>query len=217
MKASKQAATGQLFHLIGTGGIGKTTLARQMLYLCRQDFAACIEIRIDSITIMEFAKRLSSQLQRKGIHPPMPDCQNETQAKAYIHTQLNQQRLLLLLDNVGSDVALLALLPQSSQSSILITSRDRQLSDLLGIKRSGLPLTPLTLKKFTHDETLALFKALLRDKYQSTDEQNYIDIATAVDFLPIALSLAITTMLFGDQLTAKQLLKKLQQQQYLMV
>jgi hypothetical protein len=200
------AVTGQLFNLIGIGGIGKTTLAREAMNRCSADFAdGCFEIRVDDISPQRFAMELVRLL---GLDLAEPS--NSEEAQQYIAQMLNQYKLLLLLDNVNTTADLLKLLPEQYQSSVIVTSRDQDLADTLRIKRRHLIVSESHLTVFNQAETLALFKAFLGKKYQPDEESNYLGIAKALGFLPIALRLAITTMVFGQHLSAKALLSQLQ-------
>ena len=201
-----------LNHLQGHGGIGKTTLARKVLSECSEWFEASFEIRVDSIDPMAFAKELAARLGHTGI-----EFNTNEQARSFINQTLNQRHLLILLDNVDSCKVLLELLPQQYKSCLIVTSRDNELKKLVKLKRKKLALHAIELDKFTELEAKALFKELLEDDYQTDDEATYLAIAEKVDYLPIALRLAITTMIFGDQLTAQELLNQLEQNRYLVL
>ena len=185
--------------------MAKPRLRGRFLHQCGHLFDGCFEIRIDSMGPEAFAKALAAKLGNKGV-----EFNTVESAESYIAQKLNERRLLLLLDNVDEGKVLLELLPQSYQSCIIATSRDNELADLIELKRGQLQLCAIELEKFSVSEALALFKQLLKKRYQTGDEATYLAIAEQVGYLPIALRLAITTMVFGDRLTAKELLAKLE-------
>ena len=201
-----------LSHIQGHGGIGKTTLAREVLRQCGDLFDAYFEIRIDSMSSIDFAKALAAKVGANQL-----DINTDEQATSFINHTLNQQRLLILLDNVDEGNVLLKLLPQTYRSCLIVTSRDNELKKLIKLKRKQLNFNAIELEKFSEDEALELFKELLDDEYSAQDEQIYLAIAQKVDFLPIALRLAITTMVFGNQYSADELLKLLNNKSYLTV
>ena len=168
--------TTNLNYLSGLGGIGKTTLARQVLHNCGHLFDACFEIRIDSISPMAFAKALADRLGDSRREFNLED------AKTYIKHQLNAQRLLILLDNVDKGQVLLDLLPDNYQSCLIVTSRDTHLKKLLKLSRKQLNLCAIELDKFSQDEALELFKQLLDDEFEPDQQDTYLAIAEKVDY-----------------------------------
>ncbi|NQZ08377.1 MAG: tetratricopeptide repeat protein, partial [Algicola sp.] len=101
-------------------------------------------------------------------------------------------------------------LPKRCKSSIIVTSRDQDLADTLKIQRSKLKITASNIQAFDADECLSLFYRLLEDNYQTEQEPIYLSIAEQLGFLPIALRLAISTMMFGSRYSATQLLNELE-------
>ncbi|NQZ11953.1 MAG: SIR2 family protein, partial [Algicola sp.] len=87
---------GQLLHLTGIGGIGKTTLAREALSRCKDQFSdGCFEIRLAGLSPQSFTMQLAARLQLK-----IPEPSSAANAQQVISDLLNKYRLLILLDNV---------------------------------------------------------------------------------------------------------------------
>ncbi|NQZ09540.1 MAG: AAA family ATPase, partial [Algicola sp.] len=208
---SVHAVSGKLVNLIGLGGIGKTTLAREALKRCKDNFPdGCFEIRLEGMSPQAFAVKLNGLLNQ----PPSEPADVE-QAQLQITHLLNEHQILLLLDNVIDANELLQVLPQSCKSSIIVTSRDLDLADAVRITRPNLHVSDSFLEVFNGKECLSLFEQLLGGKYQTEQEDTYLAIAEQLGFLPIALRLAISTLIFGPRHSPTQLLSILKSDQKL--
>ena len=208
---SVHAVSGKLVNLIGLGGIGKTTLAREALKRYKGNFPdGCFEIRLEGMSPQGFAVKLNGLLKQPPSEPA-----DVAQAQLQISNLLNQHQILLLLDNVIDANELLQVLPQNCKSSIVVTSRDLDLAETVRIKRRNLTVSSSHLEEFNDDECLALFSEFLGDGYQSEQDETYLAIAEQLGFLPIALRLAMTTLKFGPKHSPAQLLNILKSDQKL--
>ncbi len=196
-----------IYQLQGAGGVGKTTLARELLHRHGADFAAVVELRAGERSPQELATALAAALGQRSDEPRSPE-----EARATISGLLRAQRVLLLLDNVEDASKLAYTLPQGGQSAILITSRDADLEEALVQLRPDLAPHTVPLTFFSQAENRALFRAVLRKKYLETDEPDYDAIGTLLGFLPVALRLALNWLAFPPHLSAAELRAKLERE-----
>lgn len=198
--------TGRLFSIEGPGGVGKTALAIEAAKQWGKNFKDGVipPIRVDEHTPMSFAVYLAGQF-KLSVHEP-----TEAEAAQRLVTSILKDRhALLILDNAIEWKNLKYMLPVETGSTILVTTRNRELYDRLRLQFSALQMHEIVLEKFTEAEALLLFEKMLGKKYNKDEERIYLDIAENLGFLPLALRQAISLILFGPKYTAARLLDKL--------
>lgn len=201
-----QVISGRLFNLEGAGGIGKTTLAIEAANRFHQHFPDGIfgPIRADEHSPQSFAVHLSRLLDNPQDEPP-----DNNFAQRTITNILKNKQALIILDNAVKWDDLQYMIPSLTKSTILLTTRDREMSDRLRIRYQKLAIETIALEIFTEPEAIALFKDMLDQKYSESDRNFYLEIAQSLGFLPIALRQAISLILFGPHYSPKELRDKL--------
>jgi tetratricopeptide (TPR) repeat protein len=201
-----QMITGRLFSIEGAGGVGKTTLAIEAAKRFKGEFKDGVlsPIRVDEHTPVSFAVHLAAQLD-VGIEEPKDDAS----ACAVVTRLLQDRQCLVILDNALDWNNIKYMLPMRTTSTLLITTRNRDIYQHLRLKCKQLRVHEISLVKFTHKEALALFKKMLEKEYEEAQEDIYLEIADNLGYLPIALRQAISLMVFTPHYRAKELRDKL--------
>jgi hypothetical protein len=205
-KGGVQMISGRLFSLDGAGGVGKTTLAIEAAKEYAHYFkdGVLTPIRVDEHTPMSFVSFLAYQFGQKVEEPP-----DEDTAQRLVTSILKDRHALLILDNAVKWQNLRYMLPARTRSTIIVTTRNREIFDHIRLQYRDLQADEVSLKNFNETEALALFRKMLADKYQADEESIYLGIAAQLGFLPLALRQAISLMLFGPHYTTDRLLEKL--------
>ncbi|MBT8367466.1 MAG: SIR2 family protein, partial [Deltaproteobacteria bacterium] len=201
-----QMISGRLFNLDGAGGVGKTTLAIEAAKEYAHYFKDGVlpPIRVDEHTPMSFVAHLAYQFDLKMEEPP-----DQETAQRLVTAILKDRHALLILDNAIKWQNLRYMLPTQTRSTILVTTRNREIFKHIRLQYQELRADEVSLENFSEKEALALFKKMLGDNYRADEESNYLEISAQLGFLPLALRQAISLMLFGPHYTAKRLLEKL--------
>jgi tetratricopeptide (TPR) repeat protein len=205
-KGSAPTKTGRLYSIVGIGGVGKTSLAIEAARRFKDKFIDGVPpiFRVDEHTPVSFAMALAANLNVKLGEPP--DVGAALQA---VTAMLKDRRCLIILDNAVEWTKLRYMIPLETPATILLTTRNREIYDRLRLEFPGLQVHEIALEKFTHRETLELFHRMLGGDYREGDEPVYLEIASHLGFLPIALRQAISLMLYGPHYPAAKLRDKL--------
>jgi tetratricopeptide (TPR) repeat protein len=201
-----QVISGRLLNLEGAGGIGKTTLAIEAANRFHQHFPDGVfgPIIADEHSPQSFTVYLSRLLDN-----PQDEPRDNKSAQRTITSILKNKQALIILDNAVKWDDLQYMIPSLTKSTILLTTRDREMGDHLRLRYRDLTIEKISLEIFTKSETIALFKTMLADQYSETDHDLYLEIAQSLGYLPIALSQAISLILFGPHYSPKELRDKL--------
>jgi len=210
-KGGVQVFTGRLFHIDGAGGVGKTTLALEAGRRYGRLFPDGVipPIRVDDYSPMSFAMHLANDLNIKIEEPADPGS-----AQLIVTRLLADRRSLLILDNAWDWNRLKYMLPVQTQSTIIVTTRNREIYQRMRqmYYTEGMPVHHVGLETFTEEEALRLFGAMLGEGYNEKEKDRYLGIAGKLGFLPIALKQAIALMVYAPRYTAGQLLDKLEKE-----
>jgi len=204
-----QMISGHLFSLDGAGGVGKTTLAIEVAKQCAAHFKHGVlpPIRVDEHNPISFVMQLAAEFNLKDVEEP-PD--KET-AKRLVTAILKDRQALLILDNAVKWQNLRYMLPFQTKSTILITTRNRDIFRHLRLHcRENMPVEEVSLEIFSEPEALQLFREMLNSDYHGKEKDTYLKIAATLGFLPLALRQVISLILFGPHYTAERLLEKLE-------
>jgi tetratricopeptide (TPR) repeat protein len=201
-----QMITGRLFSIEGAGGVGKTTLAIEAAKRFKKEFKDGVlnSIRVDEHTPISFAVHLAAQLEEQVEEPV-----DELSAGALVTRLLQDRQCLVILDNALDWHNIKYMLPMRTASTILITTRNRDIYRHLRLKCKEINVHEISLEKFTPKEALALFKEMLGAEYEEAGKDIYQEIADNLGYLPIALRQALSLMVFTPHYRAKELRDKL--------
>ena len=186
--------------ICGIGGIGKTTLAREIYNKIFCDFEA--SSFIDNIREEFENERLVSlqkQLLSKILMSTQKNISNVYEGISVLSKRLRNKKVLIVLDDVNEEEQLKALAGKDEWfgvgSIIIVTSRDRHLLRRHGVKHI------YEAKELDYDEALELFswKAFKKPHL----EENYVDLSNLfvmyADGLPLALEV-LSSLLFGKRI-----------------
>ncbi|XP_050279016.1 disease resistance protein Roq1-like isoform X2 [Quercus robur] len=188
--------------ICGMGGIGKTTLAREIYGKIYSDFEACSfleNVREDTKSkgLVSLQKILLSKI-LIGIEINLHDLYEGINV---IGTRLCNKKVLIVLDDVNEEKQLKALAGNGGWfgpgSIIIVTSRDRHLLRRHGVKHI------YEAKELNEDEALELFswKAFKKPYPEENYEDLSMDFVRYANGLPLALEV-LGSSLFGRKLDA---------------
>ena len=201
-----QVIAGRLFSIEGAGGVGKTTLALEAAKRFKGAFPHGVlkPIRVDEHTPVSFAVHLASLL-----HQPMEEPADVESARELVSRLLLHRQCLVILDNAPDWHHIKYMLPEGTASTILITTSTRDMYRHLRLQCTALRVHEIRVEKFTPQEALDLFKAMLAEEYREAEENIYQEIAANLGYLPIALRQAISLMVFTPHYRAEELRERL--------
>jgi DNA-binding SARP family transcriptional activator/tetratricopeptide (TPR) repeat protein len=182
----------------GEPGVGKSTLAIRAAHLLRDEFP-------DGQLFAHLGTRrpgevLSDLLGSLGL--PGPSIPDSTEARAAVfRSRLADRKTLLVLDDAADPAQVRPLLPGTSSTTVLITSRQR-LSGLAGARR--LPLNPLP------DVEACLLLRRIAGARITDDPTTAARIVAACGNLPLALRIAGTRLALRPELRLGLLAERLE-------
>ncbi len=170
--------TGKVVIIHGPAGVGKTALAIELGHLLRDRFKDGVlwyKVEEDNIKDILFsvAKVLGEDI--SGI--------SDLQVRGtVVRSLLASKNILLFLDSAELYSNIHILIANSQFCTTIITSQKSQL-------KIPIDYLKVELNAFTNDETLVLFKDVLKEKYSKISKSNLLKIAERVGNLPLALHL----------------------------
>lgn len=163
----------------GGGGIGKSALACHFAMKHQDKFSdGVIGLRVDGKDIdtvaREFAIRCGEKL----------DVEDDRDATTLMHDVFAHRQMLLIFDN-AVDANISKLCPRNSRCAVIITTRNRTLSNLLDISDERL----IDLNVLSEDDSLTLLKKILGDERVNAELTAAYKIIYLVGNLPLALQI----------------------------
>lgn len=187
--------TGQVVLISGPAGVGKTVLAIHLGHLLKdkyEDGVLWYKIEEDNIAdiLLSIAKTFGEDI--SGI--------SNLQVKVtVVRSLLSGKNTLLFLDSAELSDEINLLIPNSRFCTTIITSQKSQLKNPVVFK-------DVKLKAFTKEESLNLFKNVLKDNYLRIGKGNLLKIAEKVGNLPLAIHL-LAGELMQKNIDSKELLQ----------
>jgi DNA-binding SARP family transcriptional activator/Tfp pilus assembly protein PilF len=180
--------------IAGTAGVGKTALAVHWSHQVRDEFPdGQLYINLYGYSPMPAVRpidALSRLLRALGV--PAEKVPTEVPDAAEMYRKLlADRRILVLLDNAGSAAQVRPLLPRSSGSLALVTSRNA-LAEL--VAQDG--ADQITLGVLSPDEARALLELLLGVDRIAAEQAATAELARLCSYLPLALRIAVANL--GD-------------------
>ncbi|MBL7260311.1 AfsR/SARP family transcriptional regulator [Paractinoplanes lichenicola] len=189
--------------MVGKPGIGKTTLAVHAAhrlaerYPDGQLFADLHGRRPEQIGPMRVLERFLRALGVPGTQ--MPDLLEE-RAELY-RTLLADRRMLVVLDNAGGESQVRPLIPGTSQSAVLITSRGRF---------GGLPgAVHLQVEVFNAEHSVELISRIAGAERVESELDSTAELAELCGHLPLALRIAGARLAARPHWSVEQLVDRL--------
>ena len=182
--AESSPGAGVVGLVTSSGGMGKTTLAVRAGHLLRPDFpdgVFFVDLLGMSPQPLTAGDALRLLLRALGVADKQVPGDLTERASLY-RSLLRDRRVLVVLDNAGSEEQVRPLLPGAGPGRALITAK-RLLAGLEGVRR--LALRPLTLPEATE-----LLTGILGDRAASDGEPALARLAELCEGLPLALRIA---------------------------
>lgn len=173
-----------LWCLCGPGGVGKTTLGRQVAHLMREQFPdgrLHIELGAMSDRPADPHDRLADLLVTLGVHPHGIPADTSARS-ALLRSRLAGRRCLVVIDDAPTADAAALFFPGSAGSAVIVTSRAR-LGDLDGARHTLLePSDPVLAR--------TLLSNVVGAERIATDPGAASDIVELCGRLPLAVRIA---------------------------
>lgn len=169
--------------LVGPGGIGKTSLAVSVaheLAAAYPDGQLHANLRGSTRAPVDPSDVLTRWLRALGITDDVPTDPDERIGLYRSH--LADRRVLVLLDDAGSEQQVRPLLPGSASSAVLVTSRGR-LAGLLGAARWTVP-------ELAPSDALDLFTSIAGPDRTPTERVDAAAIVAACGNMPLAVAIS---------------------------
>jgi transcriptional regulator with XRE-family HTH domain len=182
--ADNSQGAGVVGLITGTGGMGKTTLAVRAAHMLRPSFpGGVLFLDLFGMSPQPMAADDALRLLLRALGAADKQVPGDIQGRASLYRSLlHDRRVLVILDNAGSEEQVRPLLPGEGPVRTLITAR-RLLAGLEGVRR--LPLGPLALPEATE-----LLTGILGDRAASDGEPALTRLAELCEGLPLALRIA---------------------------
>lgn len=167
--------SGEVVILTGQAGIGKTTIATRLAYLLKNDFP-------DGVIWCDCSSSILSILHEivQSYGEILPLNATESEASQLYRTLIFDKKALFIFDNVTSSVNIELLLPNSSQSGVIITStyQDNSYNQIGSIFK---------LDPFNDKEVNDLYNQLIAPALRKESSQELKKLSQEVGNLPLAL------------------------------
>jgi DNA-binding SARP family transcriptional activator len=199
-------AAGLVRVLVGPGGVGKTTLAlaaAQRLAAEFPDGQLYADLRGTHDPPADPHTVLGRLLRTLGVDgPSLPDDPDE-RAGLY-RSLLAQRRMLVVLDDAAGEEQVRPLLPASTGSRALVTSR-RQLGALVGAARWSVPV-------LADEDAVALLAAVIGADRASAEPDAAAEVVELCGNLPLAVCVAAARLSVHPEWTLEDFRRRLAQQ-----
>lgn len=173
--------------LHGMAGVGKTTLAAQMAYQLRDQFAdGVLWARLDSSDTMSILATFTDAYQRD-----VAQYHDIASRSRVVRDLLTNKQTLLVLDNAQTSAQIEPLLPPTGRCAVLVTTRRQDLAILAGVHR--LELRPFSAESNSGQQ---LFAKILGQSRTQAEGPHLQQIAEALGQLPLALVIAASRLAY---------------------
>lgn len=187
----------------GIGGVGKTTLAVHVAHAAADQFPdgqLYVDLQGAGPAAADPEAVLGAFLRSLGTpDSAVPDGVEER--AALFRSLIAGRRVLTLLDNARDAAQVRPLLPGTSGSAALITSRARMV-DLAGAQLVDLDV-------MSPEEAMTLFTRIVGEERVSAERQAAMDVVAACGFLPLAIRIAAARLTSRRTWTVSFLASKL--------
>jgi DNA-binding SARP family transcriptional activator/tetratricopeptide (TPR) repeat protein len=166
--------------VMGSGGLGKTTLAVHAAHLLAGQFPdgqlyANLLGTTHPAAPGDILARFLRDLGMDGSRVPL----NTEERATHFRSRLADRRMLIVLDDARDAAQVLPLLPGSASAAVLVTSRNR-LPELMGSQVIDLEVLRL-------DEARALFTGMVGERRVAAESEAASDVLAACAGLPLAI------------------------------
>jgi len=165
--------------LAGEGGIGKSALAYHFATIHKDDFPdGVIGLRVDGKDVntiaREFARCCGGEI----------DLDDKRDAATIMQEVFAPRRMLLIFDN-AEDASIRSLRPGGKTCAVIITTRNRALSNSLDISEQG----KINLSPLSDPDSLRLLEKLIGKERVAAEPEAVSDLIQLAGHLPLALQI----------------------------
>jgi tetratricopeptide (TPR) repeat protein len=199
-KLTSQLIKGSVLLIHGLPGSGKTALSIKIAHLLKSEFTdGVLWFKLDTTSKLDVLVGIG-----EALGTDVSKINDPYIAASMIRSLLSKKRVLIVYDNVDSVKDLELLIPNSSNSSVLITSK------FAGFNGSYIT-DKVKLRSFDESESLKLFKNILREKYKSFSKETLIELSRIFNNLPLAINI-IASYLKTSEASALQIIGTLKKE-----
>jgi DNA-binding SARP family transcriptional activator len=192
----------------GAGGLGKTSLAVHAAHSVRRKFPdgqLYVDLLGATPNALSAADVLARFLRDLGVDGRQIPVDEDERAGRY-RTMLARRRMLIVLDNARDAAQVRPLLPGTSSSAVLVTTRNR-MPDLASTRL-------VDLNVLDHDEALTLFIKAVGDDRATVEPEATAELLEACAGLPLAIRICAARLATRSGWTVRSMASRLRDEHH---
>ena len=198
-KIRKLLTHGNIVHIYGSPGVGKSALAIQLGHLMKNVYTdGILWYRLDTSDAMDILLSIAF-----SFGEDVGNIQDKEIRASYVRSLLSKKKVLLLFDNAEINTEIGLLLPNSECCSVIITSR-------LAVLPLPAKYESFLVETFTQNEVLELFTTILGKDYVNQHISKIVRLGSSIGNFPLALQI-LAQELKRNAISITDLTKKMEE------